>query len=85
MFLLKKAINSLKTLFVAKRRKTKMRVLLPIIILSSVGLAACLCYIVYRFVLYRREKSRRREIPPEETFEYKDEYEDGDSLVINFK
>ncbi len=59
--------------------------ILPIIILSSGGLAAAICYLVYQLVILKYQKKRTCTVKQEEKYEYADEYEDGDSLVIKLK
>ncbi len=59
--------------------------ILPIIILSSGGLAAAICYLVYQLVIIRYHKKPACTVKQEDRYEYADEYEDGDSLVIKLK
>lgn len=59
--------------------------MLGIIIFSSVGLAVCLCYLIYQAVLYFKNKSKPSKPTKKQRYEYCDEYEEGDSLIINLK
>ena len=59
--------------------------MLGIIIVSSVGLAVCLCYLIYQFFLYFKNKSKPSKPTKNQKYEYCDDYEEGDSLIINLK
>lgn len=61
--------------------------MIAIIIFSAVGLAVCLCYLIYQLISLKKNKQKPAKPQPVQTqrYEYCDEYEEGDSLIINLK
>lgn len=59
--------------------------MIAIIIFSGLGLATCLCYLVYQLICYKKVKSQPSKPVQTQKYEYCDEYEEGDSLIIHLK
>ena len=59
--------------------------MLGVIIVSSVGLAMCLCWLGYQAVLVAKSKNKPTKPVKKQKYEYVDEYEEGDNLVVNLK
>ena len=59
--------------------------MIAIIIFSSVGLAVCISYLIYQLLSFRKTKKVSVKPTKTQTYEYCDEYEEVDSLIITLK